>query len=130
MSWFRSRSRLGSYLALFALAIQLTLSFGHVHLDGNVLGVRHAATLSGVSAGTAVATAVIDPAGKETPALADDFCPICALIHLAGTLVLAAAPSLPQLGAFSPSPLEAAPLPFDIAGPHHSPLGARAPPLA
>lgn len=127
MSWFRSRSRLGSYLALFALAIQLTLSFGHVHLDRHMPGVRRAA---GVSAAMTVSTAAIEHAGKETPALADDFCPICALIHLAGTLVLAAAPSLPQLGAFSPSPLEAAPLPFDIAGPHHSPLGARAPPLA
>jgi hypothetical protein len=33
MGWFRSRSRLGSYLALFALAFQLAVSFGHVHLD-------------------------------------------------------------------------------------------------
>ena len=33
MGWFRSRARLGSYLALLALAFQLALSFGHVHLD-------------------------------------------------------------------------------------------------
>ncbi len=33
MGWFRSRSRLGSYLALFALTFQLAVSFGHVHLD-------------------------------------------------------------------------------------------------
>jgi hypothetical protein len=128
MRWFRSRSRLGSYLALFALAVQLTLSFGHVHLERYLLG-RQSATLTGVRV-TTVSTSAIDPAGKETPALADDCCPICALIHLAGTLVLAAAPSLPQLGVFSPSPLEAAPLAFDLAGPHYSPLGARAPPLA
>jgi hypothetical protein len=128
MRWFRSRSRLGSYLALFALTVQLALSFGHVHPERYLLG-RQSATLSGVSA-TTVSASAIDSAGKETPALADDFCPICALIHLAGTLVPAAAPSLPQLGAFSPSPLEVAPLAFDLADPHYSPLGARAPPLA
>ena len=33
MSFFRSRSRWGSYLALFALAFQLAVSFAHVHLD-------------------------------------------------------------------------------------------------
>src|SRR5262245_62321691 len=32
MSWFRTRARWGSWLALFALALQLTLSFAHVHL--------------------------------------------------------------------------------------------------
>ena len=128
MRWFRSRSRLGSYLALFALTVQLALPFGHVHLERYLLG-RHSATLTGVSA-TTVSTSAIDPAGKELPALADDFCQICALIHLAGTLVPAAAPSLPQLGVFRPSPLEAASLEFDLAGPHYSPLGARAPPPA
>jgi hypothetical protein len=29
MHWFRSRSRWGSYLALFALAFQIALTFGH-----------------------------------------------------------------------------------------------------
>jgi hypothetical protein len=33
MRWFRSRKRSGSYLALFALAFQLAVSFGHVHLE-------------------------------------------------------------------------------------------------
>jgi hypothetical protein len=33
MDWFRSRSKWGSYLALFALVFQLALTFGHVHLD-------------------------------------------------------------------------------------------------
>ena len=34
MQWFRSRVKLGSWVALFALALQLALTFGHVHLDG------------------------------------------------------------------------------------------------
>ena len=34
MRWFRSNIRAGSYVALLALAVQLVLSFGHVHLNG------------------------------------------------------------------------------------------------
>ena len=34
MNWFRSNIRLGSRLALFALAIQCLLSFGHFHGGG------------------------------------------------------------------------------------------------
>ena len=32
--WLRYDGRVGSWLALFALTIQLTVSFGHVHLEG------------------------------------------------------------------------------------------------
>ncbi|WP_152539787.1 DUF2946 family protein [Afipia sp. P52-10] len=34
MGWFRSRPRLGACLALFALALNLVLSFGHLHWGG------------------------------------------------------------------------------------------------
>ena len=34
MFWVRSNRRFGSWAALFALAIQLVLSFGHIHLEG------------------------------------------------------------------------------------------------
>jgi len=33
MHWFRARLRSTSFVALFALALQLALSFGHVHVD-------------------------------------------------------------------------------------------------
>jgi hypothetical protein len=121
MGWFRSRSRWGSYLALFALAFQLVISFGHVHLDGGAPTAGRASI---------VAKAAVDPAGKQAPAVADDHCPFCALIHLAGTLVTADAPTLPQLAVFGRLRLQAA-IEFEFAAAlHHSPLGARAPPLA
>jgi hypothetical protein len=119
MSWFRLRSRWASYLALFALAFQLVVSFGHVHLDSG------SPTAGRVSI---VAKAVIDPAGKQSPAVADDHCPICALIHLVGTLTPSAAPTLPHLAAFGRLMLPAATA-FELPTFHHSPLGARAPPL-
>jgi hypothetical protein len=119
MGWLRSRW--GSYLALFALAFQLVISFGHVHLDGGSPTAGHASI---------AAKAVLDPAGKQSPAVADDHCPICALIHLAGTLTPSEAPTLSRLAAFGRLLLLAA-IEFEFtAALHHSPLGARAPPIA
>jgi len=89
MSWFRSRSRLGALVALFALAIQLALTFGHVHFAA-----ASAPTQVGDVRGK-IATATPDPAPGDTPALADDYCAVCALIQLAGSLVTPAAPPLP-----------------------------------
>src|SRR5262245_55259530 len=130
MGWFRSRSRWGSYLALFALVVQLALSFGHVHLEGGAPVSGHASALFAVHPANAAAAAAVEPAGQEFPALADDHCPICTLIHLAGALVPAAAPTLPQLAVFGRVPFAAA-VEFDIdQPPYYSPLGARAPPLA
>jgi hypothetical protein len=121
MGAFRSRSRWGSYLALFALAFQLVVSFAHVHLGGGAPAAAHASI---------AAKAAVDPASKQSPAVADDHCPICALIHLAGTLTPSEAPTLSRLAAFGRLLLLAA-VEFEFtAALHHSPLGARAPPLA
>src|SRR5262245_36804016 len=98
MGWFRSRSRWGSYFALLALAVQLVLSFGHVHLEGSIPG--HASALFAVHPANAAAAAAVNPSGKHLPAQADDRCPICALIHLAGALVPTTPPALPRLAAF------------------------------
>lgn len=129
MGWFRSRSRFASYLALFALALQLVLSFGHVHFEGGGPDADHAALSDVHAAAVATATAADDHAGKETPALPDDCCPICTLIHLAGALVAAEPPSLPLPIVLSRSRIEPA-VEFDLTSPQRAPFGARAPPLA
>jgi hypothetical protein len=74
MRWFRDNIRQGSLAALIALAINLALSFGHVHaIDGKSLG--H-------SASTLVA-AVASPDGNDHgPGQGDNdhadyLCPIC-----------------------------------------------------
>src|SRR5262249_45296427 len=98
------------------------------HLEGSTPG--HASALFAVHPANAAAAAADDPAGKEFPALADDHCPICTLIHLAGALVPATAPALPQVAIFGLVQFAAA-VEFDLTTPHyHPPLGARAPPLA
>jgi Protein of unknown function (DUF2946) len=128
MRWFRSRSRLGSWLALFALAFQLAVSFAHVHVNRLAPGAGHPSVLSGVHASTGAHTASL-PASDEIPALADNFCTICALIHLAGTVVAGEPPSLPLPAVFGRLRSEAA-VEFGLTAPNHSRFAARAPPTA
>jgi hypothetical protein len=94
MRWFRSHSFALTSLALFALACQFVLSFGHVHLD------RTAGFSAGRSIAAAVGSVIAAPAGKvtladlptspkeRTDSLGDDFCAICANISLAAAIVL------------------------------------------
>jgi hypothetical protein len=129
MNWFRSRSRLGAYLALFALAFQLAISFGHVHLEHFTppSAAMGASALARAPPSAADLNAPSNPAGREHPA--DDCCPICTLIHLAGALVPAEMPSLPLPAVFGRLHLEAA-ADFDLTAPHAALFRARAPPIA
>jgi hypothetical protein len=126
MRWFRSRSRLGAYLALFALAFQLVLSFGHLHLEGFATGGNSASASVQAQASEPESS---DPAGHESPALADGYCAVCALIHLAGTLSPAAPPALPLPMSFGRSRLAAA-AELGLTALHRAPFAARAPPIA
>jgi len=90
MKWLRSNAKRLSVLALFALAVQFGLAFGHIH---------HAAALA---APTLAAPTFAAPAStpdtdhdQDTPG---DLCAICATIAMADTLVDAVPPrlTLPQ----------------------------------
>jgi hypothetical protein len=83
--WFRTNRRFAGTLALFALALQFTFAFGHIHL-------RDFAGVPGV----AVAQAQSTPAGDHNPGHStDDYCLICATANLAGTLILPDLVALP-----------------------------------
>jgi hypothetical protein len=92
MRWFRSNRKIGGRLALFALALQLVLSFGHIHLQ-EIYGYG--------SAGAAASTLV--PATEKSPSLPSDqpskhgadYCAICATMSLLGNSFVAQAPQLP-----------------------------------
>lgn len=93
MGWVHGHKRHGALLALAALALQIVLSFGHVHLDG----IRPA------NAGTTVAVAhkpAVAQASQQSPAqnpgADDDYCAICASIYLASTSLISQAPPLPE----------------------------------
>lgn len=70
MRWFRDNVRHGSWLALVAIAINLALSFGHIHVGGHVIDRGLIATIFGASDhGKA-------PGHSDDPQ-ADYLCPIC-----------------------------------------------------
>jgi len=89
MGWFRSIRRGSGALALFALAIQFAVAFGHTHLPKN---------LAPLGPSTIVASITLDgdaagPVGKDHPA-ADVFCDICATLNLTAQGQTAFAPVL------------------------------------
>jgi hypothetical protein len=90
MRWFRANRILGSRLALFALAVQFIVAFGHVHRD-DIYGAARAVA--------AMAAPVPDggqPLPGDRPAKhGDDYCAICAAVSLLGNSFAAAAPTLP-----------------------------------
>jgi Protein of unknown function (DUF2946) len=102
MKWFRSNIKHGARLALFALAVQLALSFGHFHW----LAATQAAPV--VPSNLTLADTANVPAGdqvkRQQPANPDtdqhpgDSCAICAVIAMASTVLFATPPllSLPQ----------------------------------
>ena len=68
MGWFRGHRRIGGWLALLALALQLGLAFGHVH---------HPAT------GHATEIAAAEPDGDHGDGDSDRHdCPSCAILKL------------------------------------------------
>jgi hypothetical protein len=125
MGWFRSRSRVGSYLALFALAFQLAVSFGHVHVDE--IAPRSATAFASAHPSSDEVNAPSSPAGRED--VADDCCPICTLIHLAGALVPSETPSLALPHIFGRLRLGVA-AEFDLTASQGALFRARAPPIA
>jgi hypothetical protein len=92
MRWFRTHIGLGSRLALFALTVQLVLSFGHIHVGKIALASPHSALT--------VAQAPDRGPGPKPHTGADDFCAICATVSLLASSVLPTASSpLPPVAA-------------------------------
>jgi hypothetical protein len=91
MTWFRSNRCGVAWLALFALACQLVLSFGHVHF-GRIGGAPNAWAVA-MGAGDHSASITSSSHHGNPSGIADDFCVICASISLASTLVVPASPA-------------------------------------
>lgn len=141
MRWFRRNGGVAAWLACFALACQLMLTFGHVHIArfGSELAVSGAAqALSGKQARSEQAIQALsgeegadwiplpqgDPAGASA-----DFCAICANITLAGSLILPVLLLILVPGLF----IDVLPWPEAATSPgrrSREPFGARGPPNA
>jgi hypothetical protein len=94
MRWFRSNIRVGSRLALLALAVQFVLSFSHVHLsDLGLTAAKAAAAVTASGAGAATPDKPATPTQKSDGPV-DPGCAICGLIQLAATSTPSEAPAL------------------------------------
>ena len=101
MKWFRSNIKRGSRLALFALAIQFVVSFGHFHAaaaqaiqpDTAPFELSHA---NGLAAPDAVSESAQQPspASPDSDQQQGDPCAICAVIALANAVLFATPPIL------------------------------------
>jgi hypothetical protein len=85
MRWFRTNRQSGSRLALMALALQLVLTFGHVH----------APLVTVASAVQATTSHDAMPQDPNHNGIADSDCPTCALIQLSAISAPSVAPQLP-----------------------------------
>jgi hypothetical protein len=97
MQWFRANKICGGRLALFALALQLVMSFGHIHRDDIYGPARASATAPmALPAADQSQSLPADQPSKHT----DDYCAICATMSLLGSSFVAAPPQLPLPFAF------------------------------
>ena len=126
MYWVRSNLRLGSRLALFALAVQIIVSFGHVHLHGLVPAFARPPAMADGSA-TALPGSR-GPSNKSDRAV-DAYCPICASIQLSASSTLCAAPAFPPPANLGPIGLHLSSELALAAWPHFL-FQARAPPCS
>jgi hypothetical protein len=126
MRWFRANRRLGGRLALFALVVQLVLSFGHIHRE-DIFG-------PSFDRNTTVATQPAADQSRTAPAdrgtnRTDDYCAICATASLLGNSFVAVAPQLAVpfvSGAIEHLDRVTA----VVAAPRHTAFRSRAPPFA
>jgi hypothetical protein len=78
-------------LALFALALQMVVSFGHVHLEG--ISHTDPARLASATAGPSTQSFVVGQ--LDTRDDDDAYCPICASVYLTANSFVPAPPVLP-----------------------------------
>ena len=126
MRWFRSNGGATAWLAFFALACQLVLSFGHVHV-GQLGGASTA--WAAAETGDASADVPAWPPQKNPTGFVGDFCAICANINLAGAIIL------PILATILEPRLFTGILPWSLAASEPAsydrlPFSARGPPQA
>ena len=116
MNWFRRHITQGSKLALFALAIQMVLAFGHFH-----------ATPTQAAPGVSIELA--QPAGPSHDQHPADHCDICAVTAMAGTMLATNPPQIAPPPAANFRPV-AANIEFARLSPARASFQPRAPPLS
>jgi hypothetical protein len=123
MRWFRANRIFGGRLALFALAVQFILSFGHIHHE-DIYGPARPAVAANLPADHGQSAP-----GNHSSKDDDDYCAICATIALLNNSFVAAAPLLP-VPVISQRLEHTDRLAIAVVVPRRAPFQSRAPPQA
>jgi hypothetical protein len=131
MKWFRSNIKTGSRLALFALAIQFALSFGHFH-EAAAQPPRSGLTSADLAHAALDAASELQqqqPSDHDTDQHTAHACVICAVNSLASNFLFATSPllELPQAVELLHLATDAE---FAHLGSLHPPFQSRAPPAS
>ena len=118
MGWFRARGRRAAALALFALAVQLFASLGHVHAPA----LKHAALGAIGSASSSADAGHSDDHDED----GDRPCGVCIALHLLGVAQISAPPQLLLPAAFAAA--VDVPMPAIVAALPCASFRSRAPP--
>ena len=95
MQWFRRNIRTGSRLALFALALQFVLSFGHFHFD-SAQASASIQSLADLAQAQNFATGERgQPAGHDENQPSHEPCAVCAVMSMANQIALTSPAVLP-----------------------------------
>src|SRR5436190_17465467 len=96
MKWFRRNIRTGSRLALFALALQFALAFGHSHFNAAQAApdIRTQSDLVQLQILPAEAASQQQPASHDNDQVPSEPCAICAVLSLANSVVFSTPPLL------------------------------------
>jgi hypothetical protein len=126
MGWVHRHKRRGALFALAALALQIAVSFGHVHVDG----IRPAAAHGAVATPHKI---VLAQASGQGPAQNggddDDYCAICASNFLVSSSFVSEPPKLPVQLAFTRI-VRFFSVARDVIAPRRVAFQSRAPPAA
>lgn len=125
MRWFRDHIRQGAWTALIALAINVALSFGHVHaLDGEGRGAHSGVLLTAVGSSEAGQNQ-----GHPEDGQADYLCPICVAAAAMATALASTPPavSVALIAATIDRPLDRA---LAVVTPQRAAFQSRGPPIS
>jgi hypothetical protein len=129
MRWWRSKRKGVASLGLFALILQLVLSFGHVHARD--FGASRALAAPAAGAPTAINKSVKAGSQEQVPSrLPEDDCPICTTMHMAASGLLPAPPSVPTPTNFTQFLKPTLIADFSLGVGRHTLFQTRAPPIA
>jgi hypothetical protein len=128
MNWFRAYRKFGGRLALFALALQFYLSFGHIHPE-DIYGPANVPLSNAAQIALPAASAAKSLTADHTASQPDDICAICATMYLLGSSSVPQAPQVLPVALVSRPARHFIRIAGAFIAPRRGPFQSRAPPV-